>query len=304
MTTLAVLGADGFIGSAVVRAALDARLAVSAICIKEPWRLEGLDPERLRTLALPGGRWWDLGHGPCADALAEADAVALLAYTPPAANDDRLAHERDRNRDGALEVAAFSAASGTRVVFASSADVYGPWHPEPVSELVDPEPATPYAIAKLEAEQALAEISHAINLRIATVFGPGENGPRAIPSFIRALARGEAPRVQGAGDDVRDYVHVDDVARMFLAAVSVDVKVPALNVGSGTGRTTLEVAHAVAAAMGRGDVAPVHVEARPVSSRLVLDTSLAETTLGVRARTGFEDGLESEARWLSARLSL
>ncbi len=44
------------------------------------------------------------------------------------------------------------------------------------------------------------------------MFGPGENGPRAIPSFVRALHAGVRPVVDGDGSDVRDYVHVVDVA--------------------------------------------------------------------------------------------
>ncbi len=146
------------------------------LCIKDPWRIEDLSVDKM---SVP--RWWE------ADLSLEADALILLAYEPPPTGVDRLEHELRVNAAGAERVA--RTAAGT-VVFASSADVYGPWHEDAVTENTPPEPATPYAEAKLEAERRLSVLD-CISLRIATVFGPGENGPRAIPSFVRALTAGE-----------------------------------------------------------------------------------------------------------------
>jgi UDP-glucose 4-epimerase len=204
---------------------------------------------------------------------------------------DRLTHELEVNTAGAERVAA--AAPG-RVVFASSADVYGPWHDDPVSEDVPAAPATPYAVAKLEAERRL----DAVSLRIATVFGPGENGPRAIPSFVRALRAGERPVVHGDGEDLRDYVHVVDVAAALLNAIVAE---PAgvLNVGSGTGRTTLEILEAVCRACGREPDAE-HVPATRPSSRLVLDSARARDALGFLPTADFDAALAEEVRWLGS----
>src|SRR6266511_877601 len=193
--------------------------------------------------------------------------------------------------------------AGAAVVFASSADVYGPWHDSAVDEDTEPAPATPYAVAKLEAEEAVAELTSCLVLRIATVYGPGEDGPRAIPSFVRAIRRGEAPAVHGDGSDVRDYVHVRDVAAAFVnAAIRVldrrDRRL-VVNVGSGIGRTTLEVLHSVAAIM---DVAtrPRHVPIRRPPSRLVIDPALARRLLRFHPRSDFDAALREEVAWLLA----
>jgi UDP-glucose 4-epimerase len=286
---LAVVGADGFIGSHAVWAAIAAGLEVSAVCLRPSWRLAGIRSERLRVASRFG------------DAVNGADAVALLAYTPPptgALPDACLAHERSVN---VATVSRICESTDARVVFASSADVYGSWHEQPVREEVPPSPRTAYAVGKLEAEELLTARGNAVSLRISTVFGPSEHERRAIPSFIRAFAGGREAVLYGDGSDVRDYVHVSDVAAAVVEACFGEAPEEVLNVGSGVGRRTADVLNAVAAAM---DVEPA-VRFEPQSrarSRLVLDVSAAARALGVHPRDDFEAALAEEIEWLRAEL--
>lgn len=305
--TLVVLGADGFIGSWVVRLGLVSGARVVGLCVKQPWRLEGVvDDDRLVLEAVPAGRWWEPAyrrelHGH----LRTAAALVHLGYEPPPVGLDvaaRHQHEQTVNAAGAAHVAATAAAASVTVVLASSADVYGPWHERPVDERTPPAPATPYAEAKLAAEQMTfgARAPIAICLRIATVFGPGELGPRAIPSFVRALADGRPAQVHGDGADVRDYVAVTDVAAGLVnAALSPGPGARVLTLGSGVGRTTTEVLGAVAAVLG---IAPraQHVPATRPPSRLVVSGSAAHRALGFTADPAFDDGIAREAGWLLA----
>jgi len=270
----------------VTRLAVRAGAEVQAACIKDPWRIEDLSVDKV---SVP--RWWET------DLSLEADALIFLAYEPPPAGVDRLEHELHVNAAGAERVARVT--TGT-VVFASTADVYGPWHEDAVTENTPPEPATPYAQAKLEAERRLSVLGCS-SLRIATVFGPGENGPRAIPSFVRALHANEQPVVDGDGSDVRDYVHVVDVAVALLNAGAATAHGEVLNVGSGIGRSTREILRRVCVAMG----APVQAEHRPrrrPASRLVVRSDPARETLGFEARPDFDAALEEEVNWLRATL--
>jgi UDP-glucose 4-epimerase len=300
---IAVLGADGFIGSALVRQALAAGATVAAFCAKEPWRLRGV--ERDAGLELNDlGRWWERRR---LEALypdfADADAVALLAYRPPP---DRMAarrHEHAVNAAGAIGVGEIAVRAGVRLVFTSSADVYGAWHEGPVSERTAPRPQTPYAEAKLEAERLLASRGAAgsvVNLRLATVYGPGEEGPRAIPSFIKAYLGSGEPVLHGDGTDVKDYVHVCDVAAGILGACLLPSPPPTANLGSGIGRSTEEVLREVAAAM---DVEPrFRREPSPrAPSRLIVDPALAVRKLGFEPGRDFGSALRDEARWLRDR---
>jgi nucleoside-diphosphate-sugar epimerase len=132
------------------------------------------------------------------------------------------------------------------------------------------------------------------------VFGAGENGPRAIPSFTRALAAKRRPVVGGDGSDVRDFVHVADVGAAFVNAVlrsSDDVDDSVLNVGSGRGRSTLEILGHVAGAIGTVADPEFAPTTRP-PSRLVLDTQRATRALGLVARDDFERALAEEVNWL------
>ena len=302
---LAVLGADGFIGSRVVRAALASGADATAICVRPPWRLDDIEFAPLRTVQMRGRRWWETrGLDSMAIAMADADALVLLAYEAPASRlgEAALDHERRVNAAGAQRVAAIAAELGLRVVFASSADVYGAWSDAPVRESTEPRPRTPYAIAKAEAEHLVASACRAsrgaVSVRLSTVFGPHEHSARAIPAFMRALAAGERPVVHGDGSDVRDYVYIDDAARALVSCAldtfAFSAVGPVVNLGSGVGRSTLDVLRAAGAALGV-DPAAVHVPSEREPSRLVVDPTRARCGLGFDNRTSFEDGLRLEA---------
>jgi nucleoside-diphosphate-sugar epimerase len=299
--TVAILGADGFIGSHLTRAFVAAGGTVLGHCSARPWRLTGVECDRLSLSR--NYQWWSpRGLVEIRELLTEADAVVLLLYRA-ADGRSRPNHELAVNAATAGRVATLAAATGTRVVFASSADVYGAWHDEPVAEGTQPRPATAYAHAKLEAERLIAAECGArghVCLRIGTVFGPGEDGPRAIPAFARALSRGVPAVVHGDGTDVRDYVHVSDVAAATLNAALADDPPPVVNVGSGVGRTTLEVLQEVARAVGAAPLVR-HEPSTRLPSRLVLDVGLARRALGVEPRLDFAALVAGEAGWLRRR---
>lgn len=150
-----------------------------------------------------------------------------------------------------------------RVVFSSTAAIYGETDETPVSESVAPLPINAYGRSKLAAEWLLSAYTTAHPetragiLRYFNVAGCASSylaetrGTNLIPNALRALASGHSPVVYGTdyptrdGTCVRDYIHVEDVAAAHLAVARVldetQRSVTTVNVGSGEGYTVLEV---------------------------------------------------------------
>jgi UDP-glucose 4-epimerase len=161
------------------------------------------------------------------------------------------------------------------VMFSSSAAVYGETGLEVVNEESPTVPTSPYGETKLISEWMIKDQARAtglsyVSLRYFNVAGAGspELGDRGVfnlvPIVLRALTRGERPKVYGAdyqtrdGSCIRDYIHVSDLADAHAAAVvhldnhhdAGPQTMRAYNVGTGTGTTVLEVMDAVRAATG------------------------------------------------------
>jgi ADP-L-glycero-D-manno-heptose 6-epimerase len=180
---------------------------------------------------------------------------------------------------------------GARVVFASSAAVYGNG-PAPMRETQPPQPHNPYALSKLmmerHAEQARARGVSVLALRFFNVYGPGEAHKQRSASMVfqiyRALSQGEPARVFRDGSQRRDFIHVDDVATAVLAAIDSDVD-GVLNIGSGRPTTFNELVAVIADAAGAsGQVEYLDEPAWEYQRQTWASTQLAERQLGFRAR--------------------
>jgi UDP-glucose 4-epimerase len=236
------------------------------------------------------------------------DALVLLRYVmpTPASLPQRMLDEFDVNVAPTIRLLRAALDSTPHIVFASSVSVYGEPERPHVREDDTPRPLTPYAVAKLACEHAIAHLAAAAGrsatiLRYATVYGPGETVPRAIPNFIRATLSGAQPRVNGSGLDERDYVHVADVVDATLAAMRRRAS-GVYNVGTGIGTATVDVARLVIRATG-SSVAPVCAGARESlpPSRIICDTEAARSGLGFVARRSLAQALPEEIGWFRAQ---
>jgi UDP-glucose 4-epimerase len=297
-----VTGGAGFIGSHVVERLLAAGDEVAV--------LDNLSTGRRENLR-PGARFYltDLRDR-------EATLKALEDFRP-----DAVSHQaaqasvvvslREPRKDaevnllGGIHLLDACVATGVgRFVFASTGGAIagevaeGEW----AAEDVVPMPISPYAIHKLALEQLLAVYQkhqglEARALRYSNVYGPrqdphGEAGVIAV--FIDAARSARPLGVNGLGvmgdaGCLRDYVFVTDVARMNQLALAGTVTEPVVNVCTGIGTTTRELAVLVARAVGR----EVPIESRPPRpgdiGRSVLDPTLTERYLG--DLVGLEPGL-------------
>jgi len=138
-----------------------------------------------------------------------------------------------------------------RVIFASTATVYGITETFPVTELTKPQPITMYDLHKLFAEQQLSMASHnsiisLASLRLANVYGPSLTESKAVDRGVlskvtKTRFAGGNLKVFGNGSYLRDYVYIDDVVSAFLHAGVTDKAESTFNVASGISTTVKEV---------------------------------------------------------------
>jgi len=238
-------------------------------------------------------------------ALADAEALVLLGYVRPSALSParRLGEELVLNLAPLVRLLRAAEGKTRQVIFASSLGVYGSHASAPVRETDAPRPETPYAIAKLASEESIEIVCAAGGwtpcvLRYATVYGPGETVPRAIPNFIQAALDGQPPVIAGDGLDEHDYIHVTDVVDATMLALRRRAS-GVFNIGSGIGTSTLDLARTVVRLAG-SDVEPVflrRIEPRTAPMRIVCSTELARKTFNFTASRSLADGITEEIGW-------
>jgi dTDP-L-rhamnose 4-epimerase len=180
--------------------------------------------------------------------------------------------------------------------------------PETVPEDAPANPRNVYAATKLHQEHLVAcfEREHpgtvAIALRYHNVYGP--RMPRDTPYagvasiFRSALERGDPPRLFEDGAQRRDFVHVHDVARANLAALTAPAPPSrAFNVASGTPHTVGDMAAALSSAFGAQAPAPEIAGGYRLGDvrHVVASPDRAAAELGYRAEVGFADGMREFA---------
>jgi UDP-glucose 4-epimerase len=210
-----------------------------------------------------------------------------------------------------------------RIVFSSSATVYGDPASLPIREDFSTGANNPYGRTKLMIEQILGDTAvadlnlRAILLRYFNPVGAHQSGrigedPRGVPNnlmpYIMQVAVGRRPHLRIFGGDyptrdgtgVRDYVHVVDLARGHVAALRKLDEISgciAYNLGTGTGYSVLEMVNAARKATGR-EIPYEIVARRPGDvAECYADPSLAERELGWRAERGLDAMAEDAWRW-------
>ena len=242
MKTLAlVTGGAGFIGSHIVDRLLADGYRVRVIDNFSTGKRENLpESEDLDIMTGDVGSFDDVHK-----AMKDVELVfheAAIASVPKTINDPLGSHQT--NYVGTLNVLEAARQQGTkRVVFASSAAVYGDLPDLPKREDMPLKPLSPYAVDKLASEYACQMYTHlhgleTVCLRYFNVYGPrqdpGSPYSGVISIFGDRLKRGERPVIYGDGEQTRDFVFVSDVvAANIKAAVVGNAAGKIMNIATG-----------------------------------------------------------------------
>ena len=153
-----------------------------------------------------------------------------------------------------------------KVVYASSSSVYGHKLETPITEDAERNPINPYGKTKLEDEYLVEKYSklntEIIGLRYFNIFGKGQTIEYAgvITKFLDRINEGKSPIIFGNGSQIRDFIHVSDVARSNLMAMNSKSSNLIVNIGTGNAISILELANMIIDASGL-KIEPIFAEA-------------------------------------------
>jgi UDP-glucose 4-epimerase len=198
------------------------------------------------------------------------------------------------NVGGTSHVADAAVSSGARVVYASTWEVYGEVHYEPIDEDHPRDPDHPYNITKLGGESLLMAAGRLrglsnLSLRLGTAYGSGLRPNSVFRLFIDRARVGEPIKIMGDGLQSRQFVHASDIARAFSIACASDVSGVALNTVAPEPISIKQLAEAVVA---RFPTEIQYAPARPgdVPPALISSDRIGEV-LGWQPEVSFADGL-------------
>ncbi|AWP23917.1 NAD-dependent dehydratase [Acidiferrobacter sp. SPIII_3] len=231
------------------------------------------------------------------DALVHLAAVASVQ----ASMHDPLATHAT-NFGGTLNtLLAASACQVPRVLYASSAAVYGDAAPAPVPENAPLAPLSPYAADKLAGEHYLAYFArtrgvNATSFRFFNIYGPRQDASSpysgVISLYARCLATGAPCVVYGDGRQTRDFVYIDDLVEVLARALARDdLSCTVMNVGTGIEQDLLALINAFETLAGR----PIVCDFRPARAgdvrRSLADVTRLRATFGYVPQTLLSAGL-------------
>ena len=309
LETVLVTGGAGFIGSHVVDRLLAQGREVVVVDDLGAGKRENLaahaSDTRLRVIVA------DL-RDDFAAALRGVRATAIVhlaaQVSVPRSLEDPVG-DLDVNLRASVRLLQWAAGAGVRrVVLASSAAVYGEPARVPVSEDMCDRPASPYGASKRAAELFFNCLGPSLGVETAAlrpfnVYGPRQD-PRSpysgvVSQFLARARAGEPLVVLGDGQQTRDFVFVEDVARAFVAAIDAPgIDGLIANLGTGHGKTIAALAAEVVAVTGSASpVVSGAARAGDIAHSLA-DCTRAADRLGWRAEVALAEGLRRTLAWI------
>lgn len=290
-----VTGGAGFIGSHVARRLKELGIEVAVIDDLSMGKRENL----------PDGV--EFHHGSILDrnilrkSLSNVDVVFHNAARVSIRNSfDDIYGDTETNVLGTVNVLREAGKAGIRkFIFASSMAVYGDRARLPVTEDGPLEPISPYGAGKLVGEMYVRQLARyygfeSVILRYFNTYGPGQTLTPyvgVITIFINNLLQGRPPLVFGTGEQVRDFVHVGDVAEANVLAMTRPISGTVINIGTGRGTSVNGIAGLLLNKLGPG-LEPVYAPlplGEPKDS--VADITRARRLLGFDPQTRLEHAI-------------
>lgn len=194
----------------------------------------------------------------------------------------------------------------TKIIYASSSEVYGSTQISPMTESHPLDAPHPYGASKTAADRMCYAYAQTFGMDIRVIRTFNIYGPRqkdygyggVISLFVKRVLNNQSPIVYGNGLQTRDYTYIDDIVEAYDRTLKFDGKIDGpINIGSGREVTILDLAKLIIRICKSG-VEPVHMVARPGEVlRLIADNSRAREILVWTPETNFVTGLKKYIEW-------
>lgn len=207
-----------------------------------------------------------------------------------------------------LEAARLARPEGVRFHHVSTDEVFGAldFNDQKFNEKTSYDPRSPYSASKAASDHLVRAYFHTYNLPItisncSNNYGPYQHPEKLIPLFITNLLENKSVPVYGTGQNIRDWIHVDD----HNLGVDLIIKKGKIGetycLGGDSEKSNLEITHQILKAMGFGTDMIKYVTDRPGHDlRYAIDFSKAQKDLGFKPTYSFTDGLNKTIDWYKA----
>ncbi len=300
-----VTGGAGFIGSHIVDRLMEEDFSVTVFDNLNTGSLENISRHLgNKDFRFVEGDIRDINH--VNKALKDIDVVfheAALASVVLSVRDPILSNAV--NVEGTLNVLKASCDAGVkRLVFASSAAVYGRTGSPEKNEDDNPNPPSPYGVTKLAAEKYVQVFQklyglETVCLRYFNVYGPrqrvdvhGSYGG-VISIFINRILKDMPPTINGDGEQTRDFIYINDIVEAnILAMNSTNGVGEAFNIATGKNVSINQIARILKRLLNKQHLKDIHNEPRPTDVKHgYASIKKAREILGYQPRCSIENGL-------------
>lgn len=229
------------------------------------------------------------------------DVVQLINSSNPAMGNKRIISDLMHNVAPQVRFIESCVMSQIKsfVFISSGGTVYGVPQAKPIREDHPTEPLNSYGLTKLTVEHYLKMLSRTTDmgytvLRVSNPFGPGQlsyKGQGLVATILKRYSDKEDVTIFGDGTAERDYIYIDDVIDAIELSVVGEPTRDVFNIGSGQGKSVLEVLEAIEKELG-STLDRTFVEGRATDTPSnVLDISKAKSQLNWAPKTGFDEAI-------------
>jgi UDP-glucose 4-epimerase len=258
-----VTGGAGFIGSRIVKLLVKEGNSVTVIDNLHTGKMENLDEVRneINFVKADIRNFEDMDKN-----IIDCDGIFHeAALTLVQESFTKQKEYNEVNVIGTENIFKIAQKKNIKVVFASSSSVYGDVKQIPIQESNLKKPINPYGITKLQDEQLAEKFVkknlQVIGLRYFNVYGIGQTGSYAgvITKFINRLKENKNLIINGDGEQIRDFIFVDDIAIANIKAMKSNVKEGFFNIGTNIGTNINDLANMLIE-ISKQEISSIHSE--------------------------------------------